>query len=275
MAVKSNKRFIHLVLIAGSIVMLLPFAWMLLTSFKTMAESMAFPPTILPDRWMFTNYVDVMFNENTFFALNYLNTIIVTVCRTVGQLLLCSLAAYAIATLYFPGKNVIFLLILSVMMIPNQIVIIPTYILMRDLDWLDTYQALIIPGIASAFGVFLLRQFFMSVPHEINEAARMDGCSLFRIYWKIYIPLSGPALVSLSIFVIMAAWNDFLAPLVLTNSSEMYVLSIAIANFVGEYETNYPQMMAAATLSVIPLIAAFVILQRYFVEGISMTGVKG
>ncbi|WP_409344262.1 carbohydrate ABC transporter permease [Paenibacillus sp. MBLB4367] len=183
--------------------------------------------------------------------------------------------AYAIATMYFPGKNIIFLLILSVMMIPSQIILIPMYIIMRDLDWLNTYQALIVPGIASAFGIFLLRQFFMSTPREINEAARIDGCSFFMIYWRIFLPLSVPALVSLSIFVLMASWNDFIWPLILTNTTEMHVLSIAISSFVYEYGADFPSMMAAACLSVLPLITAFLFLQRYFIEGIAMTGVKG
>jgi multiple sugar transport system permease protein len=175
----------------------------------------------------------------------------------------------------FPLKNVLFLTILSVMMLPHQLALVPTFLLMKQLNWLNSYQALIVPGLASAFGIFLLRQFFLSIPKEIGEAAKIDGCSYPAIYWHFYLRLSKPGLVSLAIFVIIASWNDFMNPLILTSSDNMRVLSLAVASFVGEFTTDYPLMMAAATMAVAPLIAVFVVLQRYFIEGIALTGLKG
>jgi multiple sugar transport system permease protein len=269
----TKKVAIHLVLIVGSLVMVAPFLWMLFTSFKSFAESMQVPPTILPKVWRLDNYVEVF--EKVNFLTYYLNTISVTVGRTVGQLILCSLAAFAFARMSFPGKNVIFIALLSVLMVPSQVVMIPSFVIVRELGWFDTLYALIVPGIFSAFGTFLLRQFFMSIPRELDEAAKIDGCSYFGIYWRVVLPLSKPALVALAIFTILNAWNDFLWPLVVTSSDSMRVLSIGIASFQGEYATEYPLLMAGALMASLPLILIFIFLQRYFIEGITMTGMKG
>lgn len=269
----TKKVAIHLVLIVGSLVMVAPFLWMLFTSFKSFAESMQVPPTILPETWRLDNYAEVF--EKVHFLTYYLNTILVTIGRTVGQLILCSLAAFAFARMSFPGKNIIFIALLSVLMVPSQIVIIPSFVIVRELGWFDTLYALIVPGIFSAFGTFLLRQFFMSIPRELDEAAKIDGCSYFGIYWRVVLPLSKPALVALAIFTILNAWNDFLWPLVVTSSDSMRVLSIGIASFQGEYATEYPLLMAGALMASLPLILIFIFLQRYFIEGITMTGMKG
>ncbi len=253
--------------------MIMPFLWMVSTSLKSFAESMQVPPTIFPKEFKFENYLEVF--EKINFAQYYLNTIIITVARTVFQLILCSLAAYAFARLRFPGKNIIFIAILSVLMVPSQVVMIPSFVIMRELGWIDTFYAIIVPGIFSAFGTFLLRQFFMAIPKELDEAAKIDGCSFFGIYWRIILPLSKPALVSLAIFTILAAWNDFLWPLIATNSDEMRVLSIGIATFQGQYATEYPLLMAGALMSTAPMIIIFLFLQKYFIEGIALSGVKG
>lgn len=270
---KAERIILHLALLAGGFVMVLPLVWMVLTSLKTFAETMQTPPVLFPAVWQFGNYAQVF--EKTNFFRYLLNTVIVTGVKTTGQLLFCSMAAFAFATMRFPFKGALFLTMLSVMMLPHQLALVPTFLLMKQLNWLNTYQALIVPGLASAFGVFLLRQFFMSVPREIGEAAKIDGCSYGGIYWNIYIRLSKPGLVSLAIFVIIAAWNDFLNPLILTSSDSMRMLSIAVASFVGEFATDYPLMMAAATMAVTPLIVMFVLLQRYFIQGIALTGLKG
>lgn len=267
------KIIVHTVLILGAVVMVTPFLWMILTSFKSFAESMLVPPTFLPETWKLDNYSEVF--ETVNFAKYYWNTIVITVGRTIGQLILCSLAAYAFARLSFPGKNIIFVALLSVLMVPSQVVMIPSFVIVRELGWFDTLYALIVPGIFSAFGVFLLRQFFMSIPKELDEAAKIDGCSYFGIYWRIILPLAKPALVSLAIFTILASWNDFLWPLVVTSSDEMRVLSIGIASFQGQYATQYPLLMAGALMASLPMIVIFVVLQRYFIEGIALTGVKG
>ncbi|MFZ4450926.1 carbohydrate ABC transporter permease [Salibacterium aidingense] len=272
-AVPIKSLSVHLVLIIGAIVLMIPFFWMIITSLKTSSEALLIPPTLLPENWQFSNYINVWKESN--FVQYYLNTFIVMAVRTGGQFFLCSMAAFAISTMRFPGKNIIFVMMLSVMMFPPQIVMIPVYALMNQINWLDTYYVLTVPMMAGAFGVFLLRQFFLSIPRDLYEAARIDGCSFPRIYWSIYMPLSIPALVSLSIFVILGSWNDFLWPLVMTSSPDMMVLSVAIASFAGEFMTDYPSMMAAALMSVIPLILIYLFFQRYFIEGIALTGVKG
>ncbi|BAC15378.1 sugar binding-protein dependent transporter system permease [Oceanobacillus iheyensis HTE831] len=262
----------HSVLIIGSFLMIIPFLWMVLTSFKTYGESMQVPPTILPSEWNFNNYVSVF--QSVDFLQYYINTLIVTVGRTLGQLFLCSLAAFAFARLEFPGKNIIFLLILSVLMVPLQVILIPNFGIITQFGWVDTFYALIIPGVFSAFGVFLLRQFFMGIPKELDDAAKIDGCSYFGIYWRIILPNATPALTALGIFTILAAWNDFLWPLVMTNSEGMRVLSVGISNFQGQYSTDYPLLMAGAVLSTIPMLLMFIFLQKYLLAGIALGGVR-
>lgn len=270
---QSRHILTHGLLAAGACLMALPLLWMALTSLKTFAESMQAPPTLFPSRWQFSNYGKVL--EETAFIRYFGNTVLVTAVKTSGQLLFCSMAAFAFAALRFPWKRTLFVLILSVMMMPHQLSLVPIFLLMKQLGWLDTYQALIVPGLASAFGIFLLRQFFLSLPAEIGEAAKIDGASYPRIYWSFYMALSRPGLISLAIFVIIASWNDFLNPLILTNSDDMRLLSLAVASFVGEFATDYPLMMAAACISILPLILMFVLLQRYFIQGIALTGMKG
>lgn len=269
---KIQKWYIHILLIFGAFIMVIPFLWMLSTSLKTFTESMQVPPTIFPKEWKFDNYLEV------FTAVDYLkyysNTITVTVGRTAAQLLLCSLAAFAFARLKFPFKNVIFILLLSVLMVPAQVVMIPSFVIMSKLGWINTFYALIVPGMFSAFGVFLLRQFFMSIPKELDEAAKIDGCTLWGIYWRIILPLSKPALVALAIFTILASWNDFLWPLTMTNSEDMRVLSVGIATFQGQHATDYPLLMAGALMATVPMILLFLFLQKYLIEGITLSGVR-
>lgn len=252
--------------------MIMPFLWMISTSFKSFADSMSVPPKWLPVEWHPDNYLRVI--QTIDFGTYYLNTVIVTVGRTAGQLILCSLAAYAFASLRFPFKNAIFLALLAVLMVPSQVVMIPSFVIMREFNWLDTFYVLIVPGIFSAFGTFLLRQFFMTLPKDLEEAAKIDGCSYFRIYWNIYLPLSKAALVSLAIFTILASWNDLLWPLIMTSSEEMRVLSIGISSFQGQHSTDYPLLMAGALMATLPIIILFIFLQRYFIEGIAMNGIK-
>ncbi|WP_340373611.1 carbohydrate ABC transporter permease [Peribacillus sp. FSL E2-0218] len=262
----------HILLIIGAFIMIVPFFWMILTSLKTSPETMQVPPTILPKELKFENYLNVF--ESVEFVKYYWNTILVTVGRTLSQLFLCSLAAFAFARMNFPGKNTIFILILSVLMVPMQVILIPNYGILSQLGWLDTFYALIVPGMFSAFGVFFLRQFFMGIPKELDEAATMDGCSFFGIYWRIIIPNATPALIALAIFTILGSWNDFLWPLIMTSSEDMRVLSGGIAAFQGEYSTNYPLLMAGAVMSTIPMLIMFILLQKYLVAGIALQGAR-
>ncbi|MEC0241624.1 carbohydrate ABC transporter permease [Paenibacillus dokdonensis] len=270
---RSRQIAVHILLIVGAVLMIMPFLWMLSTSFKSFGDSMKVPPTLFPNEWHFENYSKVLSTID--FGRYYGNTILVTLGRTIGQLVLCSLAAYSFACLKFPGKNIIFLALLAVLMVPSQVVMIPSFVIMRELNWLDTFYVLIIPGIFSAFGTFLLRQFFMTLPKDLEEAAKIDGCSYFRIYWNIYLPLSKSALVSLAIFTILASWNELLWPLIMTSSEDMRVLSIGISTFQGQHSTDYPLLMAGAVMATLPIIILFIFLQRYFIEGIAMNGIKG
>lgn len=262
----------HILLIIGAFIMIVPFIWMILTSLKSFSESMQVPPTILPEVLQFENYLNVFASVD--FLKYYFNTIVLTLGRTLAQLFLCSLAAFAFARMNFPGKNTIFILILSVLMVPMQVILIPNYGILTQLGWIDTFYALIVPGMFSAFGVFLLRQFFMGIPKELDEAATMDGCSFFGIYWRIILPNATPALIALGIFTILASWNDFLWPLIMTSSEDMRVLSVGIAAFQGQYSTDYPLLMAGAVMSTIPMLIMFIFLQKYLVTGIALQGVR-
>lgn len=257
----------------GAIIMVFPFIWMVLTSFKTFAESVAIPIVWFPAEWNFKNYVQVL--EKLDFIVYYKNTIIYTVAILFGQLFLCSLAGYAFGRLQFRFKNTIFFLILAVLMVPPQMTLIPRYQMMNYLGWVDTYKGLIVPMIPSAYGTFFLRQFFMTLPRELEDSAKIDGCSYFRIYWNIMLPLCTSALVAYGIITAIATWNDLLWPLIVTNSNGMRVLSVAMACLQGQNGTKYQLLMAASVLSTIPTLIAFIFGQKHFIKGIALTGIKG
>lgn len=263
----------HLVLIFGALLMVGPFLWMLLTSLKTLGESTQVPPVIIPSDFRWRNYIEVL--TTLPFVQFYTNTILMTLGRTVGQLVFCSLSAYAFARIEFPGRNVLFVLFLSVLMVPAQVFLIPQYLIMQNLGWLNTLQALIIPGMFSAFGTFLLRQFFMSLPMELEEAAKLDGANHFQIYWRVMLPLAKSGMIALAIITIRWSWNDLMWPLIVINSPEKMVLSAGIASLQGQYVTNYPVLMAGAALATWPMVVMFFLFQRHFVEGIALTGTKG
>lgn len=252
--------------------MAVPFIWMILTSVKTNAEATAVPPKIFPDVFQWRNYSEI-FRSFPFLKF-YWNTIFTTTVKTLGQLLLCSMAAYAFARIKFPGRNVIFILYLSVLMVPVQALLIPQYQIISHLNLLNTLTALILPGLFSAFGTFLLRQFFMTIPQEIEEAAKLDGCNHFQIYWKIMLPLAKPGLIALAIFTIIWSWNDFLWPLIVNSSPDKMPLSAGLATLRGQHSTEYPLLMSGTLLASWPLIAIFIFFQRAFVEGIALTGGK-
>lgn len=269
----TSKTFlIHLVLIVGSVAMVVPFLWMILTSLKTYAESIQVPPVIIPEDFQWGNYKEV-FGLLPFFKFMY-NTVIVTVLRTVGQLFLCSLAAYAFARIEFPCRNILFILALSVLMVPGQVFLLPQYMIMVKLGWLNSLQAVIVPGLFSAFGTFLLRQFFMGLPKELEEAARLDGCNHFQIYWKIMLPLAKPGLIALGIFTTLWSWNELMWPMIVNSSPESMTLSAGLSSLQGQYLTNYPILMAGSFLAILPMLILFIILQKQFIEGIAVTGGK-
>lgn len=276
--IKQKKPFqvshliIHLVLLAGSIIMILPFAWMVLTSFKTFPETMKLPIKWMPNNFIMDNYIEVL--EKLNFGRYYINTIINTVAITTLQVLICSMAAYGFGRLKAPGTDVIFILVLSVLMIPTQMTMIPSYVLLNKMGMINTRWVLIIPQIFSAYGTFFLKQFFVQLPKELEESARIDGCSYFRCYWNIIMPLCGTAIAAFSIFTVLWAWNDLLWPLIMTSSDSIRVLSVGVATLVGQYATKNNLLMAASVMVTIPMIVVFIIFQKQFISGIATTGLK-
>ncbi|WP_043932472.1 carbohydrate ABC transporter permease [Bacillus sp. EB01] len=268
-----KKVSIHLLLSFGALVMMAPFIWMVLTSFKTMSESTRVPPVIFPNEMQWSNYSDIF--SSLPFAQFYVNTLLMTAGIVIGQLIFCSMAGYAFARIEFPGRDVLFVLFLSVLMIPSQAFLIPQFLLMEKLGWLDSLHVLIVPGVFSAFGTFLMRQFFMSLPKELEEAARIDGCNPFQTYWKIMLPLAKPGLIALSITSILFSWKSLMWPLIVNNSLEKMPLSAGLAFLRGQHTTDYPILMAGAVLALLPVIVIFIILQKHFIEGLSFSGSKG
>jgi multiple sugar transport system permease protein len=264
---------LYLGLIGGALLAMLPFVWMISTSLKRLPEVFRWPIEWLPDEPVWENYATV-FSYVPFLRF-YTNTAYVTVARTLGVLLTSSMAGYAFARLRFPGRDVLFLIYLGTMMIPGQVTLIPRFVTMRLFHWIDTYQALIVPGMFSAFGVFLMRQFFMGIPRSLDDAAIIDGASHLDIFWRICLPLSKPALATLIIFSFVGSWNDFLWPLVVTNSVEKLVLSVGLSHFQDLYYTEWALLMAASVMAMVPVVAIYLLAQRYFVQGIALTGIKG
>lgn len=253
--------------------MTFPFVWQVLTAFKTYQESIATPPTILPHRWVLANFSEV-FTSIPFGAM-FLNSVLITLARTIGQVVFCAFSGYAFARLRFRGRGAIFVATLSVLMVPTQLFLIPQYEIMQRLGWLNTLQALVLPGLFSAFGTFLMRQFFLALPVELEEAARIDGANPLQTFWHVVLPLARPALVALSIFTMLWSWNDLLWPLVVNTDPGKMPLSAGLAMLVGEHGTQYPVLMAGATLAMLPIIALFAVLQRHFIASVAFTGNKG
>ena len=268
-----GKFFVYIILIGGVGITVFPCIWMILTSFKSQIESIKIPITIFPKEWLIKNYFAVF--KAIPFGRMYLNTIINAVVIVSVQLLFCSMAAYAFARLKFPGKNVIFTILLSVLMIPSSFFILPQYQIIQGLGLLNSLPALFLPNLFSIFGTFLLRQFFKSLPDSLEDAARIDGCNRFMIYYKIMLPLVKSGLVALGILTLRFAWNDLMWPLIVNTSEQKMTLAAGLSSLQGQYVTDYPLMMAGAVMSVAPLLILFAIFQEQFIEGIALSGVKG
>ena len=266
--------FAYIFLLVGSTLFILPLLWMFSTSLKPDVEVFEFPPRFLPTSWDWNNYYLAW--TALPFTRYLLNTCIVTFSNVLGNLISCSLAAYGFARLRARGSNVLFLLVLATMMVPFQVTLIPTFILFSKLGWVNTLLPLTVPAwFGWAFSIFLLRQFFMGLPRELDDAARIDGCSYFRIYWNIILPLSKPALATIAIFGFIGNWNNFLGPLVYINKQELYTLALGLNLFRGQYVTYYNQLMAVSILSLAPILIIFFFTQKTFIRGIALTGIKG
>jgi multiple sugar transport system permease protein len=266
----------YALLMFGAIGMLTPFVSMLSSSLKTDAEIQHVPPTVLPRTYQWHNYPDALGKEKMDLGRTLPNTVVVTICCVVGQIISSSLVGFGFARFRFRGRNAMFLLMLSTMMLPAQVTMIPQFLEFRGLGWIDTFLPLIVPAwLGGPFFVFMFRQFFSAIPEELMEAARIDGASSLRIYWNIMMPLCGPVVAITAIYTFMSTWNDFLTPLIYLNSPENRTLSLALASFSSQYGLSHVnQLMAASFITMIPCLLLFAAAQRYFVENIAMTGGK-
>lgn len=258
---------VFLVLLAGVLVTVGPFAWMLTTSIKPDAEVFRYPPNLLTAQPQWQNYFEIFLAIP--FGRAFLNSIITTLAITLLQLIVCSMAAYAFACMTFRGREALFLIYLAALMVPPQVTIIPNFMLVRTLGWIDTYQGLILPFAFSSFGTFLLRQYFKTIPRELLEAARLDNCGHWRIYLFIVLPLARPALGALAIFAFVSQWNNFLWPLITTTRQDMQTVTVALATLQGQYNTDWPLLMAGSVLAVAPVLIVFVFGNKAFISGLT------
>ena len=268
-----KKSITYIILSLVSIIMILPFLWMISTSLKEAGAVFTYPPKWIPHPVVFKNYLEAW--NAVPFGRFFINSIFVAFCVTIGQVTTSSLAAYAFARLEFPGRDKLFFLYLATMMIPGQITMIPIFILLKHLNWIDTYKALILPMAFSAYGTFMLRQFFMTIPKDLEDAAVMDGCSKFGVYWQVILPLSKPALATLATFTFLGNWNSFMWPLIVTDSMKMKTLPVGLTSFQGLYTTDWTLLMAASVIVLMPILIVYIFNQRFFTKGIVMSGLKG
>ena len=271
---KRQQFAIYLIVAVGGALMIVPFLWMLSTSLKTTVQSMAFPPEWWPRPFVWENYTRI-YEYMPFFTFLF-NSVKIVFFVLIGQLFTCSLAGYAFAKLRFPGRKTLFLVLLSTMMIPSQVTLIPVFVIMKFLGWINTHYALIVPAFfGSVFGTFLLRQFFLGLPNDLEDAARIDGCSPFGIYWRIMLPLAKPSLATLAIFTFMGTWNDFMRPLIYLSDMDKMTLPVGLALLSNHQDIRIPLIMAGAMLSLLPILILYIFGQKYFVRGIALTGIKG
>lgn len=270
-----GRLTLHIVLVVGAVIMVMPFLWMVSTSLKTRTDvQRQFPPQLIPTTIMFSNYPTAL--TSLPFERFYLNSLIVAGSVTILQLFVASLAAFALSRLRFRGRDKLFFVYLIGLMIPFPVLLIPNFIIVRQIGWYDTYLALIVPPAFSAFSIFLLRQYYRGFPLEYDEAARIDGASSLRIWWNIILPNSKPALAALSIFIFLGTWNDFLWPLVVTNSATMRTLPVGLSMFQGQYSVRWELLMAATVVALIPVLIIYLFAQNWIIKGLSVgSGLKG
>jgi ABC-type glycerol-3-phosphate transport system permease component len=267
------SAFFHLFMVALAALFLLPLLWMLSASLKTEAELMTLPPTILPKVPQWQNYLYLL--QTPIIVRMLFNSVSLAIYNVVGLLLVTSLAAYSFARVRFIGKDLAFSILLSTAMIPGIVYLIPQYIIFRDLGWLDTHLPLWVPRVLTpVYATFLMRQFFKTMPQELEDAAKIDGCSLFGIYWRIMLPQVKPALAAVGVFTFLDSWNDLFGPLIFITSIRLQTLPVGLALFQGEYFTQVTLLMAASTVSIIPVLLVYISAQKYFVQGITLTGIK-
>ena len=267
-----GKFLTYFFLIVGAVIMIFPFVWMILTSLKSLAESMQIPPTILPAKVYLSNFKDAL--TSLPFGALYVNTIVMVFFRVICAIIFSSMAGYAFAKLRFRGKNFLFTLVLVQMMMPSQIFVIPQYEMLASVSFTESLFALVFPGLVSAFGTFFLRQAYLGIPNEIGEAAYLDGCNQWQSFVKVMLPLTGTSVAALTIFTAVFAYADLMWPLVVNTDINLMTLSSGLATLKGQFMTNYPVLMAGSLFAMIPMLVLYLIFQRQFIEGIALTGGK-
>ena len=271
-AYRLSRGLFFLILVGGAVVMMVPFIWTLSTSLKPLSLALAFPPVWWPHPFEWSNFVSVF--TTVPLARWFFNSAVVAVTVTVGNLILDSMAGYALARIDFKGRTFLYVGILAIMMVPFQAVMLPVYLLLRQLGLLNTYWGMILPTIVSSMGIFLMRQAFLNLPKELDDAAVMDGCGRFRMFWQISLPQVTPTMLTLALLIFVGSWNNFLLPLLVANQSHLWTLQLGIVEFQSEYATDWPLLMAASVLITLPIAALFLGFQRWFVRGIVMSGIK-
>lgn len=269
----TKKIILYIVLIITALVTIMPFIWMISASFMIDGEASVYPPSFFPSNFFWGQYKLLFTRLNV--TSNFFNSLFLSVTITLISIFLNSMAGYAFAKFRFKNRDKIFNLLLSSMIIPAQVTMLPLFLMLKNFGLLNTYMAIIIPGLANIFGIFLIRQYVVSIPDSLIEAARIDGATEFQIYYKIILPLAKPILVTLGLFTFLGVWNDFLWPLIALTDNSMYTLPVALANLMGEHTKDPELMMAGAVITIIPVIVVFLVLQKYYIKGIMMGSVKG
>ena len=266
------RGFLYVLMFVSCAIMLVPFIWMLTTAFKTEAETLVNPPQWIPSSLQWQNFTKAW--NAAPFGRYFFNSFFMAITTTLGEVFTTILAAYAFAKMNFFGKNIVFGIMLGTLMIPGQMLLLPNYVTIARLGWLDTYNALIIPWLVSVFGIFLLRQFFRGIPDELRDSARIDGCGRFRFLFTIVVPLSKPAIFTVALLKFLGSWNSFQWVLIMTTSPEMRTVPVGLQVFSSEIGTAYEQLMAASVLAIIPILILFFFTQKQFIQGIARTGIK-
>jgi multiple sugar transport system permease protein len=272
-----SRILLHFILIVISLGFLAPIFWMIITSLKVPTQVFTWPPVIIPHPIVWKNYPDALIISN--FGRYFLNTVFLSVCVILGNLFSCSLAAYGFSRLEWKGRDTVFLIVLSTLILPDQVTMIPLFVIFKKLGMVGNgymgYLPMILPAwFGRAYFIFMMRQFFMGIHHELSDAARIDGCSDLGILWRIILPLSKPAIIAVALFTLIATWSDFLTPLIYIRDPQYYTISVGLSAFQGRYMTQWNQLMAAAGMMIVPVLIVFIVAQKQFVQGISMTGLK-
>ncbi|BCB02640.1 carbohydrate ABC transporter permease [Bacillus sp. KH172YL63] len=268
-----GKRLLYIVLIGYAITTLIPFLWALSSSFKTLEEIISGTMNFIPKQFTLDNYKQI-FIEQELFPRWLFNSLFIAVIGTALNIIFNSMAGYALARLSFPGKKALFVIILAVLMIPAQVTMIPNYLILKEIGWLNSYQGMIVPAMINATFIFMMRQFFINFPKELEEAAQIDGLNRFGIFFKVVLPLAKPALAAQAIFVFMGFWNNFMTPLIVMTDTEMYTLPLGLNTFKGQYVSYWNYIMAASMVFTLPVLLLYAFFNRYFIKGISFTGGK-